>query len=290
MKKILKYALLLLVPVILSGCKDDDFTDSIFKDDTIVRNEFDQWLLDNFAYPYNIEVKYHLDHNETEMEYALAPADFDKAQGLAKMIKFLWLEVYDEVAAPSFMRIYAPKVIQMVGSGAYDYNGTFKLGTAEGGLKVTLYCVNDLDLTNPDINMLNDYYFHTMHHEFAHILHQTIAYNPLFDKISEGDYIGGDWYKLTNQDAYDKGFVSKYSMDSPREDFVEIISFYITETAEAWDARVASMAEYGQQQMNKKLTIIKDYMSRTWGIDMDQLRRSVLRRQGEIKYIDFTKL
>lgn len=47
------------------------------------------------------------------------------------------------------------------------------LGTAEGGMKITLYNVNDINPDQIDINLLNDYYFQTMHHEFAHILHQT---------------------------------------------------------------------------------------------------------------------
>lgn len=47
------------------------------------------------------------------------------------------------------------------------------LGTAEGGMKITLYNVNDINPDKIDINLLNEYYFQTMHHEFAHILHQT---------------------------------------------------------------------------------------------------------------------
>ena len=51
------------------------------------------------------------------------------------------------------------------------------LGTAEGGKKITLYEVNSLDFENVDIEVLNEYYFKTMHHEFAHILHQKRNYD-----------------------------------------------------------------------------------------------------------------
>lgn len=45
-------------------------------------------------------------------------------------------------------------MIHLVGSPAYD-EGQITLGTAEGGLKVTLYNVNTLDPHNPDIEVLN---------------------------------------------------------------------------------------------------------------------------------------
>lgn len=60
------------------------------------------------------------------------------------------------------------------------------LGQAEGGMKVTLFRVNEIDKNNLSVAQLNEYYFKTMHHEFTHILnqkkpmiHHTIVYrNP----------------------------------------------------------------------------------------------------------------
>ena len=49
-----------------------------------------------------------------------------------------------------------------------------------------MYEVNSLDFENVDIEVLNEYYFKTMHHEFAHILHQKRNYDPSFDRITEG--------------------------------------------------------------------------------------------------------
>jgi hypothetical protein len=46
------------------------------------------------------------------------------------------------------------------------------LGTAEGGLKITLY--NAESLKPADLDNLNEYFFKTMHNEFSHILHQNI--------------------------------------------------------------------------------------------------------------------
>ena len=126
--------------------------------------------------PYNIALKYHMEDIESNHDYTLAPADYDKSVKLAHIVKYAWLETYDEVAGIDFTRQYVPKVLHLVGSAAYEDNGTMVLGTAEGGLKVTLYLVNNLKI---DADFLNEYYFKTMHHEFAHILHQTKSYDQM---------------------------------------------------------------------------------------------------------------
>lgn len=56
-------------------------------------------------------------------------------------------------------------MIHLIGSPAYD-NGKITLGTAEGGLKVTLYNINALNPNSVDVEMMNRWYFSTMHHEF----------------------------------------------------------------------------------------------------------------------------
>ena len=104
------------------------------------------------------------------------------------------------------------------GSAAYEDNGTMVL-TAEGGLKVTLYLVKQ---SEDRCRFLNEYYFKTMHHEFAHILHQTKSYDPDYDRISEGLYVSGDWY-LESDEAL-AWFISPYAMSEPREDIAEVTS------------------------------------------------------------------
>ena len=70
-----------------------------------------------------------------------------------------------------------------------------------------------------------------MHHEFAHILHQTKNYDPAFDRITENAYIGSDWYMVgANRNAWQQGFVTSYAMSESREDFVENIAVYVTNT------------------------------------------------------------
>ena len=163
--------LCILVSSNFFACQDDDLEDqSIFDASEKEKSEFDRWLLENYVNPYNIDFKYRMEHIESDYTHNLVPTDFWLSVKLAKIVKHCWLEAYDEVGGLDFTRACAPKVIHLIGSASWD-KGTYTLGTAEGGLKVTLYMGNWLDLTNVD--RMNEYYFKVMHHEFAHILHHA---------------------------------------------------------------------------------------------------------------------
>ncbi|MBO5601487.1 MAG: putative zinc-binding metallopeptidase [Prevotella sp.] len=277
----LAFLLCLIALLPLTSCSNDDVTsDTIFIDeDESQMNAFDRWKYQNYTLPYNIKLMYKMEDIESDYKYTLAPADYNKSVKLAHIVKYAWLEAYDEVAGINFTRKYVPKILHFIGSPAYNQNGTMVLGTAEGGLKVTLYMVNSLKI---DESYLNTYYFHTMHHEFAHILHQTKNYDPAYDLISEGDYIGGDWYLHNDGEALQLGFVSAYSRSEAREDIAEMTATYICKSQEAWDALIAGAGEEGAAIINRKLAIVKKYMQDSWGIDMDQLRNCVQSRMRHI--------
>lgn len=141
-------------------------------------------------------MKYRLDDNETDVEYHLVPAKYDNAITLAKIVKFVWMEAYDEIWGIDMTRTYVPKLLQFIGNVAYTESGMI-LGQAEGGMKVTLFRVNEIDKNNLSVAQLNEYYFKTMHHEFTHILNQKKAYDTSYDRISESDYVGSSWYRVS---------------------------------------------------------------------------------------------
>lgn len=284
MKKIIFYIINLLLIGTLWSCREDELNDkSIFDDgEEIAKTQFDDWLLHNYTYPYNIAFKYRMEDIESSMDYTLAPADLDKARKLAKIIKHLWIETYDEIAGVDFTRAYIPKVIHLVGSAAYEDNGMI-VGTAEGGTKVTLYYVNKLQINT---DFLNKYYFLTMHHEFAHILHQTKNYDPEFERISEGSYTGGDWYSIENSTALKRGFVDSYASSEPREDFAETLAVYITNSADYWESQLGKAGETGAPIIKEKMEYIRIYMADVWGIDVNQLREIIQRRSKELDSLD----
>jgi substrate import-associated zinc metallohydrolase lipoprotein len=274
------------------SCGNEDALNdrSIFDTEPPVRNEFDNWLLKNYTIPYNVDFKYRLDDIESSQTHTLAPAEYDKSVALAKLTKFLWFESYDEVAGVEFTRSNVPRMIHLVGSPAYNSEGTITLGTAEGGLKVTLYMVNYIDLEDIDLPFLNYYYFKTMHHEFAHILNQTIEYDPDFDLISEADYISGDWYQISDAEANSAGFVTPYAMSEPTEDFAENIAVYVTATDAEWNRILTNAGPEGSGIILRKFDIVYNYMKSAWNIDLDKLREVVQRRSGEIHLLDLDNL
>ena len=295
MKQILKaMSLALLLPLVgaLSSCsKDTPSGATIFPTTPVARNTFERWLLKNYTHPYNIDFQYKLKDGETDLTYNLVPADSAKTAKLAMITKFLWFDAYTEVVGPDFLKESAPRIIVAVGSSAYTRQRTEVVGSAEGGYKVTLNKINALtDELLHDYSAMTEYYFHTMHHEFTHILNQRKPYNPAFDLVTQSGYVSGNWLNVSTRDAHRAGFVSPYAMMNGGEDFAEMLSFYVTYTPQAWQAILDEAGTRGANLINQKLTLIKEYTQSSWGLDLDQLRDVVIRRGGQVATLDLSKL
>jgi substrate import-associated zinc metallohydrolase lipoprotein len=292
MKKVIYALCIALMAGMFASCNEEDKLnpDSIYGDETPPElNEFDKWLVKNYVNPYNVDFKYRLEDGESSMSHTLAPAEYEKSVAMAKLVKHLWFEAYDEARGVEFTRAYTPRIIHLIGSPAYNSEGTIILGTAEGGLKVTLYMINYLDLDNIDFPSLNYYYFKTMHHEFGHILHQTINYDPAFKQISAAYYISGDWYLVSNSEAWQTGFVTPYAMNQYDDDFVETYAAYLTDSPYSW-ATILANAGAGRAIIEKKFEIVKNYFAKTWGIDIVELKAIIQRRSQEIDLLDLENL
>lgn len=271
----------MLAALFTTACDTDalDADQSVITDDTSVRNSFDKWLYTNYVIPYNIRFLYKMQDIEADISYTLSPADYMKSTQMARIVKHLCLEAYDEVTGnKDFVCTYFPKMFHLVGSAAYNSNGTIMLGTAEGGLKITLYMVNDVNIN--DIQQLNNFYFHTIHHEFAHILHQTKNYPVEYKDLSGKYYVQDSW--IYNLQYLEQGFVTAYSSKEPNEDFVEVISTYVTSTQEEWEKLLESAGPQGRDIIEKKIAICKNYMNATWHINLDHLRSIIERRSSEL--------
>ncbi|MBN2261887.1 MAG: putative zinc-binding metallopeptidase [Prolixibacteraceae bacterium] len=285
MKPILTIQILLIF--ILFGCvNNDEFTESIFIDTEELNTdsptyEFDIWLNNNFLKPYNLSFKYKMEDVGSDMYYNLVPSSIEKSKQLAQLTKFLWFDVYAKMVDEEFLKKYGPRIIHLIGSPAYSPNsGTMKLGTAEGGIKITLFNCNSLDYSN--ISMLNEYFFKTMHHEFAHILHQTKMYPKEYEQISAGDYSPMGWQYISSNDAARLGFVSSYSASEAQEDFVEMIANYLVKNDSDWNNILDSAGDEGREKITKKLEICSSWMNEKWGIDIQQMRNEINKRQLQI--------
>lgn len=288
--------LALTVGVNFTSCSDNDPDQpTIFPVTSPNRDALDLWLQKNYTSPYNIDFKYKMEDIEADDSYTLVPADSAKSAKLAIIVKYLWLDSYAEVMGQDFVKSNVPRVIHLVGSYAYNNNGTVVLGTAEGGLKVTLYMVNELTnsiLENYDT--MTSYYFHTMHHEFTHILNQKKPYDTSFNKITESGYISGNWYQVADSTAHGAGFVTPYAMSEGAEDFAEMLSTYITKPQSYWDSILAEAKKVGGdtavEALEQKLAKVRAYMSESWGCDIDVLRATILRRGEEMSSLDLEHL
>lgn len=290
MKKYI-YTLLFAASIVLGACSEDKLdSHSIFNTESPERNAFDTWLLLNYVVPYNIQFNYKYIDKESDNTYNLIPAEYDKCVAMAKLTKYLWIDSYNELLGETFIKTYCPRMIQLIGSKAYNSQGSVVLGTAEGGLKITLYNVNELNANSPDIDFLNTWFFKTMHHEFAHILHQTKNYSTDFNLIST-DYQGPSWLNLESDEvANTMGFITRYTSFSPDEDFVEIISNYITHDAGYWENVLNNGGALGKIKLQKKFDIVRKYLKDSWSIDIDKLRDIVQRRSGSLSEVDLENL
>lgn len=302
--KYLGVLLLSVAAVSFTGCSEDDLSStSVFDTTPQQRTKFDNWLLKNYVQEYNIDFKYHYNDKEADMNYNTIPASYESSVAIAKLMKYVWLETYVEAVNKDFIRTYTPRVIQLTGSYKYDKNGSVVLGTAEQGMKVMLYGVNDLDLDNIRVNTtdhyeshdkqpldLNYWFFHTMHHEFCHILTQTKNYSTDFKTISSGSYHSTDWINVSDKKAAKEGFVTGYASGEYNEDFAETYATYITMTADAWQKILETAGPEGAAIINKKLDMVKEYFSNSWGIDLDKLRENILRRSNNVSSLDLRTL
>ena len=253
MKALSKYIHIALLAALVSmgmaSCSDDKLGETIFPDidETLDPNsatyQLDKFLRENYLNVYNLDFRYKMQDVGTDMNYNLVPATYANSIDLAVLTKYLWFDVYSEIVYPDFLKLYGPRIIHLIGSPAYNpTSGTMILGLAEGGLKVSLFRVNDMNIDNFD--QMNEYYFKTMHHEFAHILHQTKTYPVEFNTLSVGKYDSNNWQDRQEGVVNSWGFVTTYASSEYREDFAETIANYIVKTDAQW-ARILDLASRG---------------------------------------------
>jgi hypothetical protein len=305
----IKIFLFAAVAALTIACSNDDVdaNNSIFptREENTDSTAFDKWLNKNYTEPYNIRFNYlYIDQN-SDMGYNVSPADIKKSIALAKIIKHVWLDAYTELMGPDFLKQHCFREFQLIGSAQHKNDGSIVLGFAEGGIRVNLFQVNYLDpahlyieQTNPFASGsnfdLNRAYFHTMHHEFAHILTQLKDYSTDFRTITK-EYHSADWVNVKDEDAGKEGYVTGYASSEYNEDFAEVFSCYVTDTDVMWQKRLAQAVaangdETGKKAILAKLSIIRSYLKDSWGVDIDKLRTIVLRRAGEVNSLDLETL
>ena len=272
MKLILKITAIVLMISVLASCekKEDLDTSNLLGlgGDTWAKGPIDKWLYDSMTKPYNIDVKYRWDPWEVDLSATLVPPEESQVIPVMSVVKQIWIDPYNaETGNENFIKKFAPKYFVLVGSPQYDFNGNEKLASAEGGNKIVMFVVNRFDKTNiSELRMT----LHTIEHEFAHILHQNILYPQEFKNITPG--YTSTWFNISDQQAQSQGFATAYSMLSPDEDFVEMVSTMLVEGKARFDELVEAQGAEAQAAFRRKEQIVVDYFKKAWNIDFYSLQ------------------
>lgn len=247
----------------VSCSDDDDFTATIFDSDpsidyldkSLYTFPLDTFCKKEFLEPYNLKFIYKMEDKGSDMNKNLTPATYDKSVDLAVLTKYLWYDIYKDVASDEFLKENSPRVIHVIGSKNYNPSqGTETLGDASSGVKINLYNVNNLDASN--ITMMNQYFFKTMHHEFAHILDQTHLRPTSFNTISNSNYDAAGWSDSPDSLKSGFGFVSSYASSAVAEDWAECLSVFVTSDSISWN-KLLNSASYEWEEVDCKT--VNDY-------------------------------
>lgn len=281
------------LPLHSCGSDDELSAESVISTGQQELTAFDHWLQRNYVAPYNIRFKYRFEDNESDKNYYTVPSRYEDAVKLAHIVKYMCIEAYDETGGIDFTRAYFPKLIFTIGEWEYRNNGTYILGTAEGGRKILLSGTNYLDQHLRNAEELNEYYLKTIHHEFTHILNQTKDYPADFQLITGTGYVADKWSESPHDTGYlQRGFISAYAQHSDKEDFAEMLSIFVCNSEEQWNLWMQQAGTDGARNITAKLDIVKSYMQTTFGISLEELRSSLQRRQRQFLagYIDLEGL
>jgi substrate import-associated zinc metallohydrolase lipoprotein len=283
---------ILLSSVILLSCRKEDplTVDDIsgLGGDTWVKGPIDQWLYDSLVVPYNIAVKYKWDQFELDLNKDIVPPKEEKVIPVMQSVKRVWMEPYILQAGELFFKKYSPKLFVLAGSANWNLDGSITLGTAEGGRKIVLYLLNDFKNKTmpgytPADSVIPKQMFHVIHHEFGHILDQTIRRPVEFDNVTKGFYTA-DWINTNDYAARQDGFITAYAESSPFEDFVEMISIMLIEGRSGFDNIVNNIsgtsvrgttADQAKAKLREKESLVVNYFKQAWNVDFYTLQTRV---------------
>ena len=289
------FSSVLLLSSLLISCKEEEIGDVEdipgLGGDTWVQGPIDKWILDSLTTPYNISAKYKWDQFEfANVTKTLVPPDEAQVIPLLSTIRKAWTVPYVQEAGLVFYNKYSPKFFVLSGSNEYNAEGSVTLGTAEGGRKVALFGVNLFKIKGMqgydpgrDSSFVKLWFLHTIHHEFGHILHQTVLYPVEYKEITKSLYQGGNWINWSDEQARRDGFITAYSSLNFDEDFVEMIAMMLTEGKAGFDKLVesipAGVSDRGTTQaqakaaLRQKEAIVVAYYKNTWKIDFYSLQK-----------------
>lgn len=291
--KLLKFSFaIIMASSLFVSCKKEDPLGPLenipgLGGDEWVQTGIDKWIYDTLTVPYNIGVKYKWDQGEIDQDKTLVPPAESQIIPVMDAINKVWIRTYVSQAGLPFFKIISPKFFILVGSPAYD-RGSIKLGTAEGGRKVVLYDINNFRIKgmpgyNPGVDTPGVIQmFHTIQHEFAHILDQNVRVPLTFSTSSANSYTS-DWLNVTPDEAHNEGFITQYSISSRDDDWAEMLATLLVNGKSYFDNYVNSIdpanvtatgttGAQARQRLRDKEAALVTYFEQAWHIDFYELQ------------------
>ena len=62
---------------------------------------------------------------------------------------------------------------------------------------------------------------------------------------------------MGEEECLKEGYISNYARSEPREDFAELLSFYVTDSPQKWNDRLQRAGTKGASLINQKIALIK---------------------------------
>ncbi|MGO3708071.1 MAG: substrate import-associated zinc metallohydrolase lipoprotein [Mesonia hippocampi] len=263
---------LLLFALILSSCSDDDKLEggSYLDTETPELSELDQWIRQEYTYPYNIEVIYRWTEAEVDLNRYLYPPYKDNVKPALEVVKQVWIDTYTEVGGEDFVKKISPRQILVAGGINLNQSATITLGLAEGGKKITFF---QTDFLEPGNRASVVQFIRTTQHEYTHILNQTKPFNEeAYGKITPSNYTGS-WFNSTDEASRELGYITAYARAEVVEDFAEMVAEMLTRSKTDWDNLIASINnEEARENIRKKEDMVAEYFESAFGISIYDLQ------------------
>lgn len=267
--------------------QDDDKLGESVLTDTLpyTPNATDHWLKGQFEEPYNIAVLYRWKPGYVDGSRYLFPPYIDNVKPAMEMVRKLWVDTYETVGGPTFLKKLSPKEIVLIGGVNKNPTGTVTLGYAEAGARITFFETDDVvkfiqDPTKPLAQKKAKVrlFIQTIQHEYIHILNQTREYDVkgfemLVKKGGMGQY-KADWYSDSDPVAREKGYITNYAQSNVNEDFAEMASYMLVYSKEEYDAMLAGIKNENARKLIKaKEQIVVNYYKEQFDMDFYELVR-----------------
>jgi len=257
------------------SCKKEEALNVDFSkynvDNPVANTPLDAWLKSTFLDEYNIDVVYRYNRFLHGDDKDVAAVKVDKVQPQMQTVLEGFLIPYRTVAGAAFIKKMSPKQFVLFGSGAYNTDNSYTLGTASGGRNITLYDLNNFDVTNGAGVSRK---LRTIHHEFTHIINQLVPMPVDFQLITKATY-NATWTTVSDATARSLGYVTPYATSQPGEDFAETTAHLLVEGQAWFDNWANGSTAEGKAALKAKEASVVNYFTVNLGINFRALQQEV---------------